>query len=364
MHTRRVGRLSWLGLLVLASASAFAADPTASDPPWEPGKKGEGRGYTYQVFSQQKEGEPFVRYRVRGTIDATPEVLQRTADEISIDPAHSPKDQKSEVISKTDTETVIHTSIELPVMFTNRDVVTRGVSSADAKTGVRRIDFKSVEVPSVPPKPGIIRLTNTGGFWEFVPDGQKRSKVTFETYVDLGGSLPGWLVSGIMASTAIGNYEGVAKEAVRSSLYSSALIRLPLFTSGSHSPSPAAPGARAPRRTRDSSPRAERGAPTEGINSKSLWGAFQDRAGEEISGQAWSRYPRDRGESKHLQDRQTLGPAESQNRARRTVISLFPFGGPNSLFSRINSLFAPKNSLFLCAGNFRVSARKYVVNSA
>jgi hypothetical protein len=47
-----------------------------------------------------------------------------------------------------------------------------------------------------------------------VPDGAQRSKVTFETYVDLGGSLPGWLVSGMMASTATGNFEDVAKEAV------------------------------------------------------------------------------------------------------------------------------------------------------
>jgi hypothetical protein len=200
-----------LGLIALAL-------PAASDPDavsWTPGNTGHGPGYAYQVFSQQKEGEPFVRYQVRGTIDATPEVLSRTASAISSDPARAPKDQKRELISKTDTETVLHTSIDLPMMFSDRDVVTRGVSSADPKTGVRRIDFKSVEIPSVPPKEGFIRLTHTGGFWEFVPDGEKRSKVTFETYVDLGGSLPAWLVSGMMSSTAIGNYEDVAKEAVK-----------------------------------------------------------------------------------------------------------------------------------------------------
>ena len=37
--------------------------------------------------------------------------------------------------------------------------------------------------------------------------------------------------------------------------------------------------------------RAEPGARTEEINSNSLWGAFQDRAGEEISGQAWISIP-------------------------------------------------------------------------
>ena len=211
MPTARSARLVLLGLLALAM-------PAVSEPPsdaaWTPGDKGEGRGYAYQVFKQQKEGEPFVRYQVRGTIDATPEVLQHTATAISTDPTRAPKDQKRELISKTDTETVLHTSIDLPMMFSDRDVVTRGVSSTDPKTGIRRIDFKSIEHPAGPPQAGFIRLQHTGGFWEFLPDGANRSKVTFETYVDLGGALPGWLVSGMMADTAIGNFEDVAKEAV------------------------------------------------------------------------------------------------------------------------------------------------------
>ena len=211
MPTRRTA--SWISVALLAVAAPSASDPKSDA--WTPGDKGEGRGYAYQVFSQQKEGEPFVRYQVRGTIDATPEVCQKTASRLSADPSRSPKDQKRVVVAKTDTETVLHTSIDLPMMFSDRDIVTRGHASTDAKTGVRRIDFKSVEDPRVPPQDGFIRLTNTGGFWEFVPDGAQRSKVTFETYVDLGGSLPGWLVSGMMSSTAIGNYEDVAKEAVK-----------------------------------------------------------------------------------------------------------------------------------------------------
>jgi len=202
-----------VSLAVLAVAAPSASDPK-SDAGWTAGDTGEGRGYTYQVFSQQKEGEPFVRYQVRGTVDATPDVLARTAREISTDPARAPKDQTRRVILKSDTEQIIHTSIDLPMMFTDRDIVTRGVGSVDPETGIRRIDFKSVEHPSTPPREGFIRLTNTGGFWEFVPDGPKRSKVTLETFIDLGGSLPGWLVSGMMASNVIGNYEDVAKEAV------------------------------------------------------------------------------------------------------------------------------------------------------
>jgi hypothetical protein len=212
MTTRRFAHLMCLFFLV-ALAAPIASDPTA-DAGWTPGDKGEGRGYAYQVFSQQKDGEPFVRYQVRGAIDATPELLVKTANDLSADPSRAPKDQTRQVISHTDTETVVHTSIDLPMMFSDRDVVTRGVKSADPATGIRRIDFKAVEVPSVPPREGFIRLQHTGGFWEFVPDGAKRSKVTFETYVDLGGSLPAWLVSGMMASSAIGNFEDLAKEVV------------------------------------------------------------------------------------------------------------------------------------------------------
>jgi hypothetical protein len=40
------------------------------------------------------------------------------------------------------------------------------------------------------------------------------------------------------------------------------------------------------------------------------------------------------------------------------------FRDPNSLFQRFNSLFGLKKFLFVCAGNSRVSARKYEVNSA
>lgn len=213
MHARRTRRFaSILSLGLLALAAPAASDP--SDDGWKPGEMREGKGYAYQVFSHRNEGEPFIRYQVRGTIDAPAEVLWETASELWVDPSRAPEGHTRRVVSRTETETVLYTSVDLPMMFADRDIVTRGVRSADGKTGIQRIDFKSIETPSVPPREGFLRLKNTGGFWEFVPDGGKRSKVTFETYVDLGGSLPGWLVNGMMSRTAIGNYEDLAKEAV------------------------------------------------------------------------------------------------------------------------------------------------------
>jgi hypothetical protein len=198
-------------LALAVSAPCWAADPAGA---WEPGEKKQGTGYAYQLFSQQQEGEEFVRYQVRGTIDAPADVIQRTASRVSSDPARAPKGQKRTVLYEDEDETVLLTEIDLPALFTDRDVVTRGKRTVDPDTGVRRIDFKSAEHEAAPPKDGVIRLQNTGGYWEFAPNGDEGSKVTFETWVDLGGSLPLWFVSGGMAKTASGSFEDVAKESV------------------------------------------------------------------------------------------------------------------------------------------------------
>ena len=153
MRTRTPLRPTVL-LRLIFIAFAISSPTLGAEVAWTPGEKGEGRGYTYQVYSQQREGEPFVRYRVKGTIDAAPEVVQRLARDLSADPARAPKDQTRVVILKTDTEQIIHTSIDLPMMFSDRDIVTRGVGSVDPKTGIRRIDFKAIDHPSVPPATG------------------------------------------------------------------------------------------------------------------------------------------------------------------------------------------------------------------
>src|SRR5262245_12776051 len=189
MRRRTPAPLVTLALLALAAA-ATAQSVDSAPPPWTPGDKGRGPGYAYQVFSQHKEGEPFMRYRVRGTIDATADVLLKTESDLAADPSRAPEGQKRQLISRTDNETVVYTSTNLPAVFSDRDVVTRGVKSVDPATGIRRIEFKAIDHPAVPPREGVIRIQRTGGFWEFVPDGANRSKVTFETYVALGGSLP------------------------------------------------------------------------------------------------------------------------------------------------------------------------------
>ncbi len=65
-------------------------------------------------------------------------------------------------------------------------------------------------------------------------------------------------------------------------------------------------------------------------NPNLLWGAFEDRAGEEISRRSGTQHPPEIGANN-----------------RRTELSILRslFGGPNSLFWRLISLFRLENSL-------------------
>lgn len=213
MHTRRSAALLSFAVLWVAAAPAQGA---AAEPPhpWDPGRTVEGEGYAYQLFTSQGEGEDFARYRVRGTIDAVPEALVRAFLTTVTDPARAPDGQTRRVIAKDPGGFVVHTLMDLPPLFSDRDIVTRGESSADSASGARRVDWRAIDHPGAPRTDGTIRIEHAAGFWVFAPAGEKRSNVTYENYVDLGGSLPQWLVQRIMANTVGTTYEDLAAEAL------------------------------------------------------------------------------------------------------------------------------------------------------
>jgi len=195
----------------LLPSPAPAAD--APGKSWHTGQQATGDGWTYQIFSREAEGESFVRYRANGTIDAEPEVLVRSVRVIATDPERAPDGQTRRLLSAEGGAFVTWTVIDMPPLFSDRDIVTRGVSSLDEATGARRIDWKTTDDAKAPESPDVIRIRDAAGFWSFTPNGGT-TDVSYETYLDLGGSLPGWLVQGMMAGMVGKTFEDVAREAL------------------------------------------------------------------------------------------------------------------------------------------------------
>jgi hypothetical protein len=182
---------------------------------WEPGDTGKGKGFAYQVSSQEG-AEGIVRYRVQGTVEATPDALVRAVRVIAGDPARAPKGQTRRLISKTDKEFVVYTLIDLPPLFDDRDIVTRGVSSTDEASGARRIRWKAVDDVAAPSSDGVVRIHRAEGIWVFTPGEGAGTHAEYETYMDPAGSLPSWLVQGLLGGWVSEVFENVAREALGS----------------------------------------------------------------------------------------------------------------------------------------------------
>ena len=202
--------------LLFASLGFLLASLPSSAPAeaWSSEATKQGKGFAYEVFSQAADGEEYVRYRAKGTIAATPETLGRSVRVIASDPERAPEGHTRRVLEDDADAFIVHTHIDLPALFSDRDIVTLGENKTDTATGVRRIDWKAIDDRRAPPSEDVVRIRKSAGFWEFKPLADGRSEVIYETYIDLGGSLPGWLVQPMMASMVGTNFEQLAGEAL------------------------------------------------------------------------------------------------------------------------------------------------------
>jgi hypothetical protein len=184
----------------------------ASGAEWEHQDDAEGEGYAYAIYAKES-GSGRLVYRAVGHIERGPEVVEATAVRVATDPSRAPRGQTRTLLESGDEGFLVYSYIDLP-MVTDRDIVSRGVRGRDAD-GSLRIDWSATEDPRAPLKDeDVIRMTDSYGHWKFSPDGAGGTDVRYETTVDLGGSLPGWLVDPLMQGTVADSFESLAREAL------------------------------------------------------------------------------------------------------------------------------------------------------
>ena len=83
-------------------------------------------------------------------------------------------------------------------LLEDRDVVLKSSLRPLDSTGLRgwRIDFWSVTGKGPPSPSGVIRIKHLRGGWTLIPlDGGESTRVVYQRHIDLGGSVPDWLVN-------------------------------------------------------------------------------------------------------------------------------------------------------------------------
>jgi START domain len=89
-------------------------------------------------------------------------------------------------------ELLVYAQMDAPWPVRDRDVVTRVRLEL---TSLRAVvaDIESVTEPTLPARPGIVRMPRMRARYTFLAEGSGRVRVSYEVAVDPGGTLPDWL---------------------------------------------------------------------------------------------------------------------------------------------------------------------------
>ena len=189
-----------LALAPLAAANDELPDVSARIP-W---KLADHDDHPKDGFRLYKRRDPsgFQAYRLEAKIGAPPALVAEAARHNILDPelVHDGMDKQ---ILRTEGDVAwVYSYIHLPMMVSDRDVITRSEASYDPTTGVYRFDWRtSDEGPA--PRRGVVRLKESTGSWVFSPAEEGHTHAVYENYTDIGGRIPAWIVNPTMNSTVM-----------------------------------------------------------------------------------------------------------------------------------------------------------------
>lgn len=168
------------------------------------------------VETEKRPGNP--AFRVETEFAVAPQVAAATLMNEMIGSSEMPKGQTRTVLERRDREVVVQTLIELPLMFSDREVAVRIQHSDDQQTGIHRVDFQDANEVLPPADEGVVRLSGTDGYWEFRPSGTDRTQATYVTRASVGGSIPAALGDRLLKAQAVDSVSDLRERLTRNAL--------------------------------------------------------------------------------------------------------------------------------------------------
>jgi hypothetical protein len=199
-----------LAFACAALAAPFAAgaddlpEVGARPPQWSLHDRRDDPAGGFAVYRQELPGSEIPAYRLEAVLDAPPEAVAAAAARTAADPEARDANMEKTVLRDDGDVIVVYSYIHMPLVA-DRDVITRAELSRDPATGIHRMRWR-VSDEGPPPKPGVVRLTDSSGAWEFSPLAGERTRVVYENHTDIGGSIPGWIVEPMMDDTVVQNF--------------------------------------------------------------------------------------------------------------------------------------------------------------
>lgn len=197
--TRSVAR----GLSILLAGLMGAAVGTAEelDGAWKMAARREQDDFVFQVYVEAEPAAGRPTFRIEARYDAAPAIAAATLMDSMSREDSTMSGERRKLLERTATGALVHTFIDLPMLFADRELALRIEHSRDAERGIHRIEWVEANDRLPEPARGVLRLRSSG-YWEFRPEGTGRSAATYVSRAEVGGSLPAALSNRLMRGQA------------------------------------------------------------------------------------------------------------------------------------------------------------------
>ena len=213
----RSGRRPLAGLVALATIAglsagvSFASEEAPGDAAagWRQAAQRDGEpAWDLYVETDPAPGVP--AFRIETRFEVPPAIAARTLMATMAEGEATTRGERRVLLEHTSQGALVHTFVDLPFMFSDRELAVRIVASNDAATGIHRVDWFDENEHLPPPEDGVLRL-RTRGYWEFRPRAPFGSFATYVSRAEVGGSLPVSLRDRLMRGQAEDAVERLAQ---------------------------------------------------------------------------------------------------------------------------------------------------------
>jgi len=189
----------------LAWTSPIVADETATpavEASWEMAAVRNQDALAWSVYVERDPMPGRPAFRIETEFEVSPSVASETLMDSMAERDATATGERRRLLERTRDTALVHTYIDLPFMFSDRELAVLITASRDANTGVHRIDWVDANEHLPPPDDDVLRL-HTSGYWEFRPmPPLGRTQATYVTRAEVGGSLPAALRDRLMRRQA------------------------------------------------------------------------------------------------------------------------------------------------------------------
>ena len=168
-------------LLVLSAAALWAQGE------WSLVRNSDG----IRVFTRPSENSSLDQFMGKTFVDARLEVVVELIRDVDAQPQWMADCIEARVVKKyTEEDILVYNVTRAPWPVSNRDVVVRSKGGIDVKSGKVSIIFNAVKDSPVPPRSGIVRMTDLLGQWHLKKVGEDKTEVTYIMRANPAGNIP------------------------------------------------------------------------------------------------------------------------------------------------------------------------------